>query len=85
MMVPQDENQGEQDEPEVSRESGENDSDDGGDCGWLCCLPKPLQFFNTPKWFLVFLCLCVLFQSTAINGELILLAVAATIILFWLP
>ena len=55
------------------------ESDDAGDlalpgdgrCGWFCCKPQWLQFFNRPKCFLVCLCLFVLCQGVTVSGEYI--------------
>ena len=41
----------------------------GTECGWWCCLPKWLQFFNTPRWFLFCLCMFALLQSMTVNGR----------------
>ncbi|XP_065192060.1 solute carrier organic anion transporter family member 4A1-like [Sycon ciliatum] len=39
-----------------------------GRCGACWCNPNWLQFFNTPRWFLFFLCLYVLFQGLTVSG-----------------
>eukprot|EP00117_Sycon_ciliatum_P020121 scpid44804/ scgid4273/ Solute carrier organic anion transporter family member 4A1; Organic anion-transporting polypeptide E; Sodium-independent organic anion transporter E; Solute carrier family 21 member 12 len=41
---------------------------EGGKFGPSCFTPSWLQLFNTPKWFLFFLCLFVMCQSMTVSG-----------------
>ncbi|XP_028266760.1 solute carrier organic anion transporter family member 4A1 [Parambassis ranga] len=47
---------------------GTQSSDSDQLCGWGALTPKAIQFFNTPRWVLFFLCVASFLQGMIVNG-----------------